>query len=148
MPPTGSTDLHRGYFPQMTSCFGFEMSYQILKRKAFLISIVGAVIVFSLVYIASNFDLSALQRPSKAETFLATKTKHLLVARHLLFSWPDVCEWIRSTTSSFVSQAPSRARALSASHSMRNVRDNFGTTEEWKFRRLFGVNDTSEGFSV
>jgi hypothetical protein len=55
------------------------MSYQILKRKT-LISIVGAVIVFSLVYIASNFDLSALQRPSKAETFLATKAKHWLVA--------------------------------------------------------------------
>jgi hypothetical protein len=57
------------------------MSYQIRKRKAVLISIVGAVIVFSLVYIASNFDLSALQRPSKAETFLATKAKHWLVAR-------------------------------------------------------------------
>ena len=52
-----------------------------LKRKAFLLSIVGSVIVLSLVYIAWNFNLSALQKPSKVETFLATKGKHWLVAR-------------------------------------------------------------------
>ena len=57
------------------------MSHQVLKRNAFLITIVGAGIVLSLVYVAWNFNLSALQKPSKLETFLATKAKHFLVAR-------------------------------------------------------------------
>ena len=57
------------------------MSYQILKRKTFLIAIVGAGIALSLVNIAWNFDLSALQKPGKVETFLATEAKHFLVSR-------------------------------------------------------------------
>jgi len=57
------------------------MRYQMLRRKALLIAMVGAVIAVPLVYIAWNFDLSALQRPSKVEIFLATKGKHWLVAR-------------------------------------------------------------------
>jgi len=32
-------------------------------------------------YVAWNFDIGALQKPSKVETFLATKGKHWLVAR-------------------------------------------------------------------
>jgi hypothetical protein len=52
-----------------------------LKRKAFLIAIVAAVFVLPLVYVVWNFNIGALQRPSKAETFLATKAKHWLVAR-------------------------------------------------------------------
>jgi hypothetical protein len=51
-----------------------------VKRKAILIALV-AVIVISLGYVAWTFDLGALQKPSKAETFLATKAKHWLVAR-------------------------------------------------------------------
>ncbi len=34
-----------------------------------------------LVYLASRFNLSALQTPSKVETYVATKAKHWLVAR-------------------------------------------------------------------
>jgi len=53
-----------------------------LKRKAFLISvIVAAVVVLLLVHIARNFNLAALQKPGKTETFVATKAKHWLVAR-------------------------------------------------------------------
>jgi len=52
-----------------------------LKHKALPIAMVGALIAVPLAYIAWNFDLSALQRPSKVETFLATKAKHWLVAR-------------------------------------------------------------------
>jgi len=52
-----------------------------LKRKAFLIAIVAAVFVLPLVYVAWNFNIGALQKPSKVETFLATKAKHWLVAR-------------------------------------------------------------------
>ena len=53
-----------------------------LKRKAFLSSvIVAAVVVLLLVNIAWNFNLGALQKPGKAETFVATKAKHWLVAR-------------------------------------------------------------------
>ena len=53
-----------------------------LKRKAFLISvIVAAVVVLLLVNIAWNFNLGALQKPGKAETFVATKANHWLVAR-------------------------------------------------------------------
>jgi cytochrome c5 len=53
-----------------------------LKRKAFLISIiVAALVVLLLVNIAWNFNLGALQKPGKAETFVATKAKHWLVAR-------------------------------------------------------------------
>jgi len=53
-----------------------------LKRKAFLSSvIVAAVVVLLLLYIARNFNLAALQKPGKAETFVATKAKHWLVAR-------------------------------------------------------------------
>ena len=52
-----------------------------LKRKAFLSSvIVAAVVVLVLVHIAWNFNLGALQKPGKAETFVATKAKHWLVA--------------------------------------------------------------------
>src|SRR5215471_20986906 len=50
------------------------------KRKTILIALV-AVIVISLGYVAWTLDLGALQRPSKAETFLATRAKHWLVAR-------------------------------------------------------------------
>src|SRR5215472_725036 len=57
------------------------MRYQMLKHKALPIAMVGALIAVPLAYIAWNFDLSALQRPSKVETFLATKAKHWLVAR-------------------------------------------------------------------
>ena len=53
-----------------------------LKRKAFLSSvIVAAVVVLLLVHIAWNFNLGALQKPGKAETFVATQAKHWLVAR-------------------------------------------------------------------
>jgi hypothetical protein len=53
-----------------------------LKRKVFLINfVVAAVLVLLLVYIAWNFNLGALQKPGKAETFVATKAKHWLVAR-------------------------------------------------------------------
>ena len=53
-----------------------------LKRKAFLSSvIVAAVVALLLVNIAWNFNLGALQKPGKAETFVATKAKHWLVAR-------------------------------------------------------------------
>jgi len=51
-----------------------------VKRKAILIALV-AVVVISLGYIAWTFDLGALQKPSRAETFLATKAKHWFVAR-------------------------------------------------------------------
>jgi len=53
-----------------------------LKRKAFLISIiVAALVVLLLVNIAWNFNLGALQKPGKTETFVATQAKHWLVAR-------------------------------------------------------------------
>ena len=53
-----------------------------LKRKALLINvIVAAVVVLLLVHIAWNFNLGALQKPGKTETFVATKAKHWLVAR-------------------------------------------------------------------
>ena len=53
-----------------------------LKRKALLIAMVAALVTLLLVlYIAWNFDIGALQKPSKAETFLATKAKHWMVAR-------------------------------------------------------------------
>ena len=53
-----------------------------LKRNSFLISvIVAAVVVLLLVHIARNFNLAALQKPGKAETLVATKAKHWLVAR-------------------------------------------------------------------
>ena len=53
-----------------------------LKRKAFQIAMAAAAVaLLPLVYVAWNFDISALQRPSKAETFLATEAKHWLVAR-------------------------------------------------------------------
>jgi len=53
-----------------------------LKRKAFLIAMVAAVVMLPLVlYVAWNFDIGALQKPSKVKTFLATKGKHWLVAR-------------------------------------------------------------------
>ena len=52
------------------------------KRKAFLINVMAAaVFVLLLVYIAWNFNLGALQKPGKTETFVATKAKHWLVAR-------------------------------------------------------------------
>jgi len=51
------------------------------KRKAFLISVIVAAVVVLLLYIAWNFTLSALQKPGKTETFVATKAKHWLVAR-------------------------------------------------------------------
>jgi hypothetical protein len=51
-----------------------------VKRKAVLIALV-AVGVILLGYIAWTLDLGALQKPSRAETFLATKAKHWLVAR-------------------------------------------------------------------
>ena len=35
----------------------------------------------SLIYMALHFNLSALQMPSKVETYVATKAKHWLVAR-------------------------------------------------------------------
>lgn len=35
----------------------------------------------SLAYLALHFNLSALQMPSKVETYVATKAKHWLVAR-------------------------------------------------------------------
>jgi len=52
-----------------------------LKRKAFLISVIVAAVVVLLVHIAWNFNLGALQKPGKTETFVATKAKHWLVAR-------------------------------------------------------------------
>lgn len=53
-----------------------------LKGKAFLIATAAAVVMLSLVlHVAWNFDIGALQKPSKVETFLATKGKHWLVAR-------------------------------------------------------------------
>ena len=50
------------------------------KRKGFLLGVVAAAIGLAL-YMAWNFNIGALQRPSRAETFLATKAKHWLVAR-------------------------------------------------------------------
>ena len=53
-----------------------------VKRKALLINvIVAVVVVLLLVHIAWNFNLGALQKPGKAETFVATQAKHWLVAR-------------------------------------------------------------------
>ena len=53
-----------------------------VKRKALLINvIVAVVVVLLLVRIAWNFNLGALQKPGKPETFVATKAKHWLVAR-------------------------------------------------------------------
>ena len=51
------------------------------KRKAFRISVIVAAVVVLLLSIAWNFTLSALQKPGKAETFVATKANHWLVAR-------------------------------------------------------------------
>ena len=51
-----------------------------LKRKRFLLGVLAAVGLLAL-YMAWSFNLSALQKPSKAETFVATKAKHWLVAR-------------------------------------------------------------------
>jgi len=50
-----------------------------LKRKGFLLVLVAAAV--AALYMAWNFNIGALQKPSKAETFLATKAKHWLVAR-------------------------------------------------------------------
>jgi len=52
-----------------------------LKHKGLLLSMVAAAVVRSALYMARNFNIGALQRPSRAETFLATKAKHWLVAR-------------------------------------------------------------------
>jgi len=52
-----------------------------LKHKTLLFVIAVAIVVPPLIYLAWNFNIGALQRPSKAETFLATKAKHWLVAR-------------------------------------------------------------------
>jgi hypothetical protein len=53
-----------------------------VKRKAFLINVIVAAVVVLLVgNIAWNFNLGALQKPGKTETFVATKAKHWLVAR-------------------------------------------------------------------
>ena len=53
-----------------------------LKRKAFLISVIVAImVVLLLINTAWNFNLGALQKPGKAETFVATQAKHWLVAR-------------------------------------------------------------------
>ena len=53
-----------------------------VKRKALLINvIVAVVVVLLLVHIAWNFNLGALQKPGKTETFVATQAKHWLVAR-------------------------------------------------------------------
>ncbi len=46
---------------------------------AFVVITVAA--VASLVYLATRFNLSALQMPTRAETYVATKAKHWLVAR-------------------------------------------------------------------
>jgi len=48
-----------------------------LKRTAFLIAMAAAFVILPVVfYIAWNFAIGALQKPSKAESFLATKAKH------------------------------------------------------------------------
>ena len=53
-----------------------------MKRRAlWILGTMMILIASGLIYTAFRFNISAQQQPGKVETYLATKTKHWLVAR-------------------------------------------------------------------